>query len=173
MELYAERGFEQTTVADISERAGLTKRTFFRHYADKRDVLFSGTRALLEAVTRTVAEAPPDLSAFAAVARGLDAAARVLQEAPPEFVRMRQSIIDAHVELQERELVKLYMLGQAVAETLRGRGVEEWTARLAAETGITAFRLAFARWLVEAEMRDLAQVMRETLRELATTVSEG
>lgn len=172
MELYAERGFDQTTVADIAERAGLTKRTFFRHYADKRDVLFSGTQALLELVTRTVAEAPPDMPAFAAVTAGLDAAADMLQEAP-ELVRMRQGIIAAHVELQERELVKLAMLAQAVAETLRERGVDEWPARLTAETGIAAFRVAFAQWVGESETRDLTQVTREALRDLAATVSGG
>ena len=46
MELYGERGFEQTTVAEIAERAGLTERTFFRHFADKREVLFAGAGAL-------------------------------------------------------------------------------------------------------------------------------
>ena len=172
MELYAERGFDQTTVADIAERAGLTKRTFFRHYADKRDVLFSGAEALLKLVTRAVAEAPPELPAFEAVTAGLGAAAEMFQEAP-ELVRVRQGIIAAHLELQERELVKLAMLAQAVAETLRERGVDEWSARLTAETGIAAFRVAFAQWVQGPEERDLTQVTREVLRNLAATFSAG
>src|SRR6202035_2298884 len=74
LELYLERGFEQTTVAEIAKRAGLTERTFFRHFADKREVLFSGAGALEELLVSAVAGAPESSAPMAAVAAGLEAA---------------------------------------------------------------------------------------------------
>lgn len=172
MELYLERGFDQTTVAEIAERAGLTKRTFFRHYADKRDVLFAGTVHLRESVVRAVTEAPPGLSPIAAVARGLDAGAEMIQERP-EYARMRQSVIDAHIELQERELVKLAALAGDIAAALSDRGLGEWPARLIAETGIAAFRVAFSRWIANGAEELLTQVVGESMAELTAAVAEA
>src|SRR5207237_3904467 len=95
--LYLERGFENTTVAEIAERAGLTERTFFRHFADKREVLFDGGGALQELVVGTVAAAPGSLAPIDAVAEGLEAAAGLLQDRR-EFARQRQSVIVASAE---------------------------------------------------------------------------
>jgi AcrR family transcriptional regulator len=172
MELYLERGFDQTTVAEIAERAGLTKRTFFRHYADKRDVLFAGTGQLREVVVRAITEAPAALSPVAAVTRGLEAAAELIQERP-EDVRLRQTVIDAHLELQERELVKLAALAGDIATALRGREVDTWRARLIAETGMAAFRVAFARWIEDGAPGPLTQAVRESTAELAAAVTEN
>src|SRR6201995_5847472 len=80
MELYVERGYEQTTVADISERAGLTARTFFRYFADKREGLFNGSMALQEQMVTALGAAPASASAMDAVAAALDAAASILGE---------------------------------------------------------------------------------------------
>jgi AcrR family transcriptional regulator len=170
MELYAERGFDQTTVADIAERAGLTKRTFFRHYADKRDVLFAGASILRELVVRTIAEAPAELSPVALVTLGLETGGAMMQQRP-EDVRIRQAVITAHVELQERELVKLAALAEDMAAALRERGLDEWSARLVAEAGMAAFRVAFARWLAEGAETSLPQVVRETMAQLVTSVA--
>ena len=162
-----ENGFDQTTVADIAERAGLTKRTFFRHYADKRDVLFAGMIPMREVVIRAVAETPAASPPLAAVTSGLEAAAEMFQDRPEE-VRMRQTIIDAHLELQERELVKLATLVGDITAALRERGVGAWTARLLAEAGMAAFRVAFARWIANEEGELLlTQVFRESMAELA------
>jgi AcrR family transcriptional regulator len=165
-ELFAERGFEETTVADIAARAGLTERTFFRHFADKREVLFSGQEMFTGAVVTAVAAAPGTATPVEAVAAGLDAAGDLLQ-GRAELAPQRQVIIDAHPELQERELIKMARLGTAVAATLRERGVAEPEATLAADTGIAVLRIAFARWLEEGVARPLPEVMRETLGELA------
>jgi AcrR family transcriptional regulator len=170
MELYAERGFDQTTVAQIAERAGLTKRTFFRHYADKRDVLFAGTAMLQEAAVDAVTQAPRSLPPVAAVSLALEAAARTIQE-HADVAKVRQSIIDAHTELQERELVKLAGLAANLAEALRGRGLDVWTARLAAEAGVSAFRVAFARWIAQDAQGELADVLTESMKELAATLT--
>jgi len=172
MELYAERGFDQTTVADIAERAGLTKRTFFRHYADKRDVLFAGMTPLRDAVIRAVAAAPADLSPVAAATRGLEAAAAQIQERP-EDVQLRQAIIDAHLELQERELAKLFALTNDIATALRERGLDLWTARLIAESGMSTFRVAFARWIADSAQGSLTQVIRESMADLAAAIAKS
>ncbi|MFC1438563.1 TetR family transcriptional regulator [Streptacidiphilus sp. N1-10] len=170
MELYVERGFDQTTIADIAERAGLTKRTFFRHYADKRDVLFAGADPLRDVVVRAITEAPPELAPFAAVSFGIEAGAELIQERPDD-VRMRQAVIDAHPELQERELAKLAALVGDMAAALHGRGVGAWPARLAAEAGMAAFRVAFARWIAASAEGKLTQTVRESMTELTATVT--
>src|SRR5690348_11410202 len=106
MELFGERGFEATTVADIAARAGLTKRTFFRYFGDKREVLFAGSEALREKFVEAVAAAPADDSPLDAIAAGLDAMADLLAELGGR-PRERQAIIAANPDLQERELIKL------------------------------------------------------------------
>jgi AcrR family transcriptional regulator len=161
LELYSERGFEQTTVAEIAERAGLTERTFFRHFADKREVLFGGAGGLQELLVKAVADAPNSLAPLDAVAVGLDAAGALLQERR-EFAFRRQSIIAANAELQERELIKLASL----ADVLRRRGVGDPAAGLAAEAGIAVFKIAFERWVEDADPQSLQALMRDSLDEL-------
>jgi AcrR family transcriptional regulator len=170
--LYGERGFEQTTVAEIAKRAGLTERTFFRHFADKREVLFAGSKALEELLVRTVASAPDAAAPMDAVAAALEAAGAVLQERH-EYSRQRQSIIAASPELQERELIKLASLSAAIADALRQRGVTDTAASLTAQAGVAVFRIAFERWNEESEQRDLPAIIRESLEELkAVTAGE-
>jgi AcrR family transcriptional regulator len=163
--LYGERGFEQTTVAEIAERAGLTERTFFRHFADKREVLFAGAEALQELLVSTVAQAPGSLAPIDAAATGLEAAGAFIQEGG-ELARERQAIIASSTELQERELIKLAVLAAALAEALRRRGVEEPAASLTAEAGIAVFKVAFERYVGEGNRQDLPGLIRGSLEEL-------
>jgi AcrR family transcriptional regulator len=173
IDLYGERGFENTTVAEIAKRAGLTERTFFRHFADKREVLFAGSEALEERLVRTVAEAPAELAPLDAVAAGLEELGAVLPERA-ETSRVRQAIITANAELQERELIKLASLSNALAGALRARGLGDAAASLVAEIGIAVFKTAFERWIDESETRDYARVVRESMDELkALSVSSG
>jgi len=165
MELYGERGFEQTTVAEIAERAGLTERTFFRYFADKREVLFSGAGALQDLMVGAVAGAPEPATPIEAVAAAVEAAGVLLGERG-EFAHQRQAIIAANPELQERELIKLASLAAALAEALRGRGVGEPAASLTAEIGVAVFRTAFERWHDGANRRDLTQLIRDSFDEL-------
>jgi AcrR family transcriptional regulator len=167
--LYGERGFEQTTVAEIAERAGLTERTFFRHFADKREVLFAGADALRELLVSTVTGASPSLAPIDAAATGLEAAGALIQEGQ-ELAQQRQAIIAASAELQERELIKLASLASALAEALRRRGVNEPAASLTAEAGIAVFKVAFERWVEEIDQQDLPQLIRESLEELKAVV---
>jgi AcrR family transcriptional regulator len=167
LELYAERGFENTTVAEIAERAGLTERTFFRHYADKREVLFAGGDEFQDLVIGAIADAPSSLSPIDAAGLGLDAAAAMLQERRA-FGRRRQAIIAANAELRERELIKLASLSAAIADTLRRRGLDDPAASLTAEVAIAVFRVAFDRWIEATNADDLREIIRQSLDELKT-----
>ena len=164
LELYAERGFESTAVADIAERAGLTERTFFRYFADKREVLFFGSDSLLELFENAVASAPESLAPIDAVGAALQAAAGFFEERR-ENAQRRQGVIAANPSLQERELIKLASLAAAVAGGLRGRGVGDAAALLAAEAGIAVFRIGFGTWVDASNDRAFADVMRDTLAE--------
>jgi len=168
--LFAERGYENTTVAEIAERAGLTERTFFRQYSDKREVLFAGGSEFQELVVSAIASAPASLPPIDAVAAGLDAAAALLQKRRA-FARMRQAIIAANAELRERELIKLASLSAAIADTLRQRALADPAASLTAEVAIAVFRVAFERWLDEGNQLGLPQIMRESLDELKALLS--
>src|SRR6266404_3475534 len=156
MELYGERGYDQTTVAEIAERAGLTERTFFRHFADKREVLFAGSQNLQDVLVGAVAEAPDTAAPVEVVATGLDAVAALFDDRR-DYSRRRHAIIAANPELQERELIKL----SSLADVLRRRGVAE--ASLVAEVGIAVFKIAFGRWVDDANEQDLPELMRESL----------
>ena len=172
MELFLERGFEQTTVTEIASRAGLTQRTFFRHFADKREVLFGGSAALQELLLSALASAPESAAPIDAVAAALQAASAVLQERR-EYSRQRQAVIAANPELQERELIKLAALSAALADGLRQRGVTDPAASLAAEMGIAVFRIAIERWQNDTGQRDLPQLMRESLDVLKAMTAGG
>jgi AcrR family transcriptional regulator len=164
-ELFGERGFEQTTAAEIAARAGLTERTFFRHFADKREVLFWGSGELQELLVGAVVSAPESAAPIDAISAALAAAAAMFQERR-EGSRQRQAIIAANADLQERELIKLAALAAAMAGALRSRGTAEPAASLAAEAGIAVFRVAFERWVSQAGEQDLALLIRDSLDQL-------
>jgi AcrR family transcriptional regulator len=165
LELYLERGFEQTTVAEIAKRAGLTERTFFRHFADKREVLFWGAGALHELLVSTVASAPDAAPPIDAVAAAIEAAGAALQQRR-DSARRRQAVIAANTELQERELIKLASLAAGMAGVLRQRGVKDPAASLTAEAGIAVFKIAFERWVNDTSPPELPQLIRDSLDEL-------
>ena len=172
LELYVERGFEQTTVAEIAERAGLTERTFFRYFTDKREVLFAGGANLQEFLVSAVASAPDSAAPIEAVAAALEGAGALLQERR-DYARRRQAVIAANAGLQERELIKLASLASALATALRERGVTGPAASLAAEAGIAVFKIAFERWVSGTSRPDLPQLIRESFDDLkAVTVGK-
>lgn len=172
LELYSERGFEQTTVAEIAKRAGLTERTFFRHYADKREVLFAGAPVMRELFVQAVTDAPWSAAPADVLVAGFDAVSEMFTDRR-DVARQRQTVIAANADLQERELIKLAKLSAAVAEALRRRGIAEPAATLTAEAGIVVFKVGFERWIAPGEERAMAQVMRETLGELKVLATGG
>jgi AcrR family transcriptional regulator len=174
MELYGERGFDDTTVAQIAGRAGLTERTFFRHFADKREVLFAGSGRLQDLLVQTVTDAPASATPIDAVAAGIDAIGTMLQESRGRaFARQRQSIVAANTELRERELNKMSSLAGALADTLRGRGIGEPAASILAEIGIAVFRISFERWVSGPRERDLRELVRESFGEVQSLTREA
>jgi AcrR family transcriptional regulator len=170
LELFAERGFDQTTAAEIAKRAGVTERTFFRHFADKREVLFSGSQMLQDFIVGAVTDAPPAVPPIEAVAEAVAAAGGHMQERR-ELVAQRQAVVEANPELRERELAKLSFLAAGLTDALRGRGVPDPAARLTAEAGMAVFRVAFETWIKDPVGNDLPQVVRASFAELRAVTS--
>jgi AcrR family transcriptional regulator len=162
LELYNDQGFDATTVAEIATRAEVTERTFYRHFADKREVLFPAANPLPDILADATATAPAPLPPLEVVIHALTEAAPVFEERE-DLVRQRQTVIAANPELQERELAKLAAFASSLAHALRERGLEATTAALAAEIGIAAFKIAFERWVNDPDQHTLAQHIRETL----------
>lgn len=169
LELYVERGFDQATVAGIAARAGLTERTFFRYFTDKREVLFGGAGELQQHLVRGVEAAPAEVPPLDAVAAALEAAGAVFDQRR-EWSRQRQRVIAAHADLQERELIKMATLAAALADALRRRGVGDPAAGLAAAAGIAVFTTAFERWVDPTDDgagdRGFAHLVRDSLADL-------
>ena len=170
LELFFEQGYEQTTVADIAARAGVTSRTFFRYFSDKREVAFGGGPELQAHVVAALEAEPPDRPVWQAVQTALEAAGDVV--ADRELSRRRQTVITSHAELQERELRKLAALSTALAEALGRRGVEPLPAALAAETGVLVFRTAYERWVAEPVDRPLRDVLAECFAQLGALTGD-
>ena len=163
-------GFESTTVAEIAERAGLTERTFFRYFTDKREVLFAGAGALQDILVNATVEAPPSQAPIDAIATALEAAAHIFDERR-DYSLQRQTVIAANSELQERELIKLATLATALAEALRRRGVKDPAASLAAEAGIAVFKIAFERWISGSNQREISELIRDSFDQLKEVTS--
>ncbi len=163
--LFEQQGYEATTVAEIADLAGLTKRSFFRHFSDKREVLFSGSQELQRLWLEGVAAAPADSTPLAAVTAGLDAVAEMFAERHAA-ARIRAGIIEANPELQERELIKLHNLAGAIKAALVERGVPVHPASLAAQSGVTVFLVAFAQWVEQDDPTALGRLTHESLEEV-------
>ena len=166
LELYAERGFEETTAAEIAQSVGLTERTFFRHFSDKREVLFHGQQALVQALLDGVDAAPADAAPMDVVAAVLRSVATFFPDERRPHSRTRQSVIDRNPALQERELHKMAGLAATLTDALRARGIGDPAAALAAQSGITVFGIAFTQWIGEGEERSLADISDGVLGEL-------
>ncbi len=150
LELFAERGFEATTAADIASRAGVTERTFFRHFTDKREVLFDGSALMQQATYDAIVAAPSGSAPLDAALAGMVAAGGLLEDRREHAVR-RSAIVAAHPSLQERELLKLAALTETSAQALHERGVADPAATLAAHSAVSVFHVAFARWIAEQD----------------------
>ncbi|MEV0281499.1 TetR family transcriptional regulator [Streptomyces sp. NPDC050610] len=173
LDLFGERGFEQTTAAQIAERAGLTERTFFRHYADKREVLFGEAHTLEQAFVDTFTGIPDTVAPIDAMASALETIAARYFDPRHERVRQRHAVIMANAELRERELIKLASLSAALVAALRRRGIEPSAAHLTAEVGIAVFKVGFGRWIGDTGERTLADFFRESLDGLRVVIAGG
>jgi AcrR family transcriptional regulator len=172
LDLFNERGYDQTTVALIAERAGLTKSTFFRHFPDKRDVLAAGQDTLAQLLREGIAAAPADATPLAAVCSGLKSAAAAFTSCNRDLAPRLKAAIAASTELQERNALKQIGLAAAMAEALQTRGVPAPTAVLAAELAALAFKTAYARWAEPDEEQDLGTIACAALRELHAAAAD-
>jgi AcrR family transcriptional regulator len=169
MELFDEQGFENTSVGEIAERARVTNRTFFRHFTEKREVLFAGSENLRAVLVHKIHQLPD-------VAEPLQAVTRILTEfnwksmGSREFQRQRQAVIAANPELLERDLIKHHSIAASFADALRRRGVAADVAQLAARVGIQTFFIAYELWLSAGNKADLATITESVMSLLGTIV---
>ncbi|MEU6481015.1 TetR family transcriptional regulator [Streptomyces sp. NPDC047017] len=163
LDLFEERGYENTTVTGIAERAGLTKSTFFRYFPDKREVLFGGGE-VSGLLAEGIASAPSAAGPLDAVADALDALGRTFFTADRrEFSARRQAVLNANPELREREALKRIDLTTSTIEALNHRGVPPLTARVAAKLGMLAWEIAYAQWLDTDNSEDFGPLARQAL----------
>jgi AcrR family transcriptional regulator len=168
LELFTEQGYDATTVSEIAERAGgLTKMTFFRHFPDKREVLFAaGQEVHSRLMADAIAAAPDSATPLQAVAAALDAVTATFADDRREFAIRLLAVIGASSELRERATFKRAGLIEAMAQALEKRGVPDLKASVAAELGIGAFYRGFAQWADPASQQTLTDLTREALDEL-------
>lgn len=168
VDLFHHQGYDDTTVAQITERAGVTKSTFFRHFSDKRELLVAGQAAMSALLAEGIAAAPPEASPLDAVAYGLRRAATAYGPLSREIAPRLEAVLSASAELRERSAQKSVGLAAAMEEALVARGVTAAVARLAAELGVLAHHEAFARWAREpnAPTEAMADYSVEALAEL-------
>jgi AcrR family transcriptional regulator len=171
LQLFSEQGYDETTVAEIAERAGLTKSTFFRHFPDKRNMLSAGQETLSRLLVEGITGAPPRATPLAAVGAGLERAASAMGPFNRELAPQLQAAIAASTELQERYALKQVGFVAAMGGALRDRGVPEPAASVAAELGALAFKQAYAAWIAVDDDQDLARLSLDTLEQLRATAS--
>lgn len=171
LDLFAEQGYDATSVTQIADRAGLAKSGFFRYFTDKREVLFGGQDILVAFFTQGIAGSSPTASAIECVGSALQSAASVFTPERHVLMPQRRTIIAASTELQERELFKRARLVAAMKHALVDRGIDEVTARLAAEIGSVAFSMAFERWSEPANSAPFATLADRVLTELQDRLS--
>lgn len=173
MVLFTEHGYDRTTVGDIAARAALTERTFFRHFVDKREVLFARSEEFEKGVVRLIASAPEGAKPLDVVVVALEAAGAEIQgRVDVHLLRARHALVVKHAEIRERELIKLAALATAAAKALRARGVSEPAATLAAEAGIAVFKVSFERWISQRKPQAFAAHLRASMATLRAMVTE-
>ena len=169
LELFRERGYDRTTAAEIAARAGVTERTFYRYFPDKREVLFDGQAILLAALTASIANTPPNFGPLDTLFRAFRSTVPALEANRP-YSEPRQEVIAATPALQERELAKIAALAHALAETLKARGVADLRAVLAAQIGMAAYMEATLAWLRVPDP-DLGERLDLTLSEITALLA--
>ncbi|WUJ72425.1 TetR/AcrR family transcriptional regulator [Kribbella soli] len=147
VDLFADQGYDSTTVAQIAEKAGVTKSTFFRHFPDKRELLVAGQETLCRLLIEGIAEAPEGAGPLDAIAAGLERAANAMGPMNRELGPRLKAAIAASTELQERDALKSVGLAKAMTDALLARGVPDPLAHLAAELGVLAFKRGYATWM--------------------------
>ena len=166
LELFTEHGFDRVTVPEITARAGLTTRTFFRHFVDKREVLFGDDDQMPTLAAQLVLSAPADLPPMALFEQGLPRLASAF-EGRLDQLKQRKAIINSDDGLRERELRKMERLVDAIAEAFRQRGLDDLTAAVVAETMVGVVKVALRRWISSDGREPLVKMMTDALRRVS------
>jgi AcrR family transcriptional regulator len=172
MALFAERGYTKTTVGDIAARAGLTERTFFNHFTDKREVLFAGSEQFVNQIVDAVRAAPKSAPPLDAVLVAYESTSDFFAERR-STARKRSELIAAQPELKERELIKMMSLAAAITDVLKQRGTSASSATLASETGAAIFRVGFEQWAQDPKDRSLTFHLRAARRQLEGVIGQA
>jgi AcrR family transcriptional regulator len=171
LHLFSEQGYDETTVAQIAERAGLTRSTFFRHFSDKREVLAAGQETLSVLFADGIAAAPAEATPLSAVESGLERASTAMTPFNRELAPRLEAVIATSAELQTRAMEKQVGMAAAMADALRARGVDSPVADTAAQLGVMAFHEAFTEWTAEGSIAELAPLCREALSRLRASLA--
>jgi len=172
LELFVENGYQETTVAQIADRAGLNRATFFRHFTEKREVLFGGEDALAGLLGDAIRDASPDATLVECLEAAFAAAEAALTPQQRAKAAQRMLVAAANTEVQERGLLKHARIAGSLNAALRGRGADELTARLGAEIGVLAFRIAVERWIAPDNDEPFALHAAAALSELQARAAE-
>ena len=168
LDLFTEQGYDRTTIAQIARRANLTERSFYRWFADKREVLFGGSEELEKQLVSAIEAVPEGTGALPTLLAAFPSSREVIR--PREFLRERSAVIAANPPLLERELIKLAGLSDALTAALVARGHDLATARLATDVGMAVFRLAAQRWLAD-DQADVEELLAASLADVRAVVS--
>ena len=171
IELFLEFGYENVTVAQIAERAGLTRRTFSRYFADKHDVLFAGSDQLPPAMAAAVLAADSTLSPYAALVMALAGVGAQLADRVGPLAAQRRAVVAGSPELQERGRTKFADVTAALAGALRKRGVDAGSAQLLASVGVAIFQSGFDSWVDDPNAADLSERITEAAEQLAGAIA--
>ena len=171
IELFLEFGYENVTVAQIAERAGLTRRTFSRYFADKRDVLFAGSDQLPPAMAAAVLAADSTLSPYAALVMALAGVGAQLADRVGPLAAQRRAVVAGSPELQERGRTKFADVTAALAGALRKRGMDAGSAQLLASVGVAIFQSGFDSWVDDPNAADLSERITEAAEQLAGAIA--
>jgi len=171
IELFLELGYENVTVAQIADRAGLTRRTFSRYFTDKRDVLFAGSERLPGLLAGALSRADPELTPFEALLTAMADVGAVLGAHVASHAVQRRDVIARSPELQERGRTKFADVADALATGLVQRGCQVANATLLADVGVAIFRTGFRRWVDNPDRDDLAVCLRQAGAELVDAIA--
>ena len=170
--LFVANGYEETTVAQIADHAGLNRATFFRHFVDKREVLFGGEDVLAQLFADGIRSAAPHATLLECLNAAFAAASAVMTPQQRAKAVQRALVVAANTEVQERGLLKHARIATSIGTALRERGADELTARLGAEVGMLAFTVAVARWIQAADDEPFAHHAAGALSDLQTRAAD-
>ncbi len=172
LDLFVANGYEKTTVTQIAERAGMNRATFFRHFVDKREVLFAGEDILATLFGDAIAGATLEANVSDCLEAALVSAEVVMTPKLRVAAARRIAVVATSSELQERGQLKHARIARSVVEALIDRGEDDVTARLGAEILLLAFNFAFERWMQATGDESFSDVAEVTLCELLTRTAE-